>query len=51
MDRKEFINAKRVVIKLGTNILRNIDGNVSMPRIFSFIEIKSKDASNINWIA
>ena len=38
MDRKEFINAKRVVIKLGTNILRNIDGNVSMPRIFSFIE-------------
>ena len=38
MDRKEFIEAKRIVIKLGTNILRNGDGNVSMPRIFSFIE-------------
>ncbi len=38
MDRKEFINAKRVVVKLGTNILRNSDGNVSLPRIFSFIE-------------
>ncbi len=38
MDRKEFIDAKRIVIKLGTNILRNSDGNVSMPRIFSFIE-------------
>jgi len=38
MERKEFINAKRIVIKLGTNILRNSDGNVSMPRIFSFIE-------------
>ena len=38
MDRKEFINAKRIVIKLGTNILRNSDGNVSLPRIFSFIE-------------
>lgn len=38
MDRKEFINAKRVVVKLGTNILRNSDGNVSLPRVFSFIE-------------
>ena len=38
MDRREFINAKRIVIKLGTNILRNSDGNVSLPRIFSFIE-------------
>lgn len=38
MERKEFINAKRVVVKLGTNILRNSDGNVSLPRIFSFIE-------------
>lgn len=38
MDRKEFINTKRVVVKLGTNILRNSDGNVSLPRIFSFIE-------------
>ncbi len=38
MDRKEFINAKRIVIKLGTNVLRNDDGNVSLPRVFSFIE-------------
>ena len=38
MDRKKFIKAKRIVIKLGTNILRNNDGNVSLPRIFSFIE-------------
>ena len=38
MERSKFINAKRIVIKLGTNILRNSDGNVSMPRIFSFIE-------------
>lgn len=38
MDRKKFIKAKRIVIKLGTNILRSNDGNVSLPRIFSFIE-------------
>ena len=38
MNRKDFINAKRIVIKLGTNILRNSDGNVSLPRVFSFIE-------------
>ena len=38
MDRKEFINAKRIVIKLGTNVLRGDDGHVSLPRVFSFIE-------------
>ena len=38
MDRKEFIDAKRIVVKLGTNILRNEEGYVSLPRIFSFIE-------------
>ena len=38
MDRKNFIDAKRIVIKIGTNVLRNNDGNVSLPRIFSFIE-------------
>ena len=38
MDRKEFINAKRIVVKLGTNILRNEEGYVSLPRVFSFIE-------------
>ncbi len=38
MDRKEFVNAKRIVVKLGTNILRNDEGYVSLPRVFSFIE-------------
>lgn len=38
MDRKEFIKAKRIVVKLGTNILRNSEGYVSLPRVFSFIE-------------
>lgn len=38
MDRFEFINAKRIVVKLGTNVLRNDDGYVSLPRIYSFIE-------------
>ncbi len=38
MNREDFINAKRVVIKLGTNVLRGDDGFVSLPRIFSFIE-------------
>lgn len=38
MDRKEFIDAKRIVIKLGTNILRSDNGFVSLPRIYSFIE-------------
>lgn len=38
MDRLEFVNAKRVVVKLGTNVLRNDEGYVSLPRIYSFIE-------------
>lgn len=38
MDRDKFIDAKRIVIKFGTNILRGDDGTVSLPRIFSFIE-------------
>ena len=38
MDRKEFLNAKRIVIKLGTNILRNDDGEVALSRIYSFID-------------
>ena len=33
---------KRIVVKLGTNILRSGDGNVSLPRIFSFIEDVSR---------
>lgn len=42
MDRKEFINAKRIVFKFGTNVLRGDDGYVSLPRVFSFIEDLSR---------
>ena len=42
MDKKEFINAKRIVIKLGTNVLRNDDGEASLPRLYSYIEDISK---------
>ena len=42
MDREEFINAKRIVIKLGTNIIRNENGEVALARIYSFIEDISK---------
>lgn len=38
MNRKEFINAKRIVIKLGTNVLRNEEGEASLPRLYSYIE-------------
>lgn len=42
MLREEFINAKRIVIKLGTNVLRNSDGEVAISRIYSFIEDMAK---------
>ena len=42
MDRKEFLNVKRIVIKLGTNVLRNEDGDVALSRIYSYIEDISK---------
>lgn len=38
MNRQEFISAKRIVIKLGTNVLRNDEGYVSLPRVYTFIE-------------
>ena len=38
MLREDFINVKRIVIKLGTNVLRNDDGEVALSRIYSFIE-------------
>lgn len=31
-------NAKRIVIKFGTNVLTNSDGNLALSRIYSFIE-------------
>ena len=42
MERKNFINVKRIVIKLGTNVLRNEQGEVALSRIYSFIEDISK---------
>lgn len=42
MLRNDFINVKRVVIKLGTNVLRNDSGEVALSRIYSFIEDISK---------
>lgn len=38
MKRENFINVKRIVIKLGTNVLRNDEGEVAVSRIYSFIE-------------
>ena len=38
MQRKDFIDVKRLVIKLGTNVLRNDEGEVAVSRIYSFIE-------------
>ena len=43
MLRENIINAQRIVIKFGTNILTNNEGEVSLPRIYSFIE----DVSNL----
>ena len=31
-------DAKRIVFKFGTNILRNEDGEISLTRLYSFIE-------------
>lgn len=42
MERSEFIKAKRIVIKVGTNVLRGDDGQIALPRIYSFIEDISK---------
>lgn len=43
MDRKKITEANRIVIKFGTNILTNEEGEVSLPRVYSFIE----DVSNL----
>ena len=42
MQREDFVNVKRIVIKLGTNVLRNEDGEVAISRIYSFIEDMAK---------
>ncbi|MCD8377406.1 MAG: glutamate 5-kinase [Candidatus Gastranaerophilales bacterium] len=42
MNRKDFLNVKRIVIKLGTNVLRNENGDVALSRIYSYIESIAK---------
>lgn len=42
MNRKEFLDVKRIVIKLGTNVLRNENGDVALSRIYSYIESIAK---------
>ena len=39
---EELKNAKRIVFKFGTNVLRNENGEISLSRIYSFIEEISK---------
>ena len=36
--REKIINARRIVFKFGTNILRNDDKEISLSRIYTFIE-------------
>lgn len=42
MNKINIKNANRIVIKFGTNILTNEEGDVSLPRVYSFIEDVSK---------
>lgn len=42
MSRKTIHEANRIVIKFGTNILTNEEGEISLPRVYSFIEDVSK---------
>lgn len=42
MNRKEFVTADRIVIKFGTNVLRDEHGQESLERIESFIDGVSK---------
>lgn len=36
--REKLVNSKRIVFKFGTNVLRNDYGEISLSRIYSFIE-------------
>lgn len=42
MNKEQLEKAKRIVIKVGTNVLRNDDGETALSRIYSFIEDISK---------
>lgn len=41
-NRDKIKKANRIVIKFGTNILTNEEGDVSLPRVYAFIEDVSK---------
>lgn len=42
MSREQLLQANRIIIKFGTNILTNEEGDVSLPRVYSFIEDVTK---------
>ena len=42
MNREDFLKVNRIVIKLGTNVIRNENGEVALPRIYSYIESMAK---------
>lgn len=42
MSREKITLAEKIVIKFGTNILTNDEGELSLPRVYSFIEDVSK---------
>lgn len=42
MNRDNILDSKRIVIKFGTNVLTNEEGDISLPRVYSFIEEVSK---------
>ncbi len=42
MNRDKITSANRIIIKFGTNILTNEEGDISLPRVYSFIEDVSR---------
>lgn len=46
MNKEQLEKSKRIVIKVGTNVLRNDDGETALSRIYSFIEDISKLVKN-----
>ena len=36
--REKIVNSERIVFKFGTNVLRNDDKEISLSRIYTFIE-------------
>ncbi len=44
--RENIVNAHRIVFKFGTNVLRNDDKEISLSRIYNFIEDIAKLKKN-----